>query len=215
MAPNGPKWPPKTPTHTVGLYSVNFTWFGAIQTLMGPLGSKTAIEHQTFDGSLTFWLWFYLSYTVVQNCTFTKYIHSRCRRTRLESTGTSSGICKLNFGFWTRGLLFGLGMTQGDQLDHSLLLILPKPLFDNVLPEHVGLPHVLPLAVHLDFCSEQLERVILRHFNSWVFFCVRPPAWLKVLCGWWVGWVKFLFPFFEFILTLGVLGLGLGLGLVN
>ena len=50
-----PKWPPKTPTHTVGLYSVNFTLFGAIQTLKGPWGSKTAIEHQTFDGSLTFW----------------------------------------------------------------------------------------------------------------------------------------------------------------
>ena len=55
MAPNCLKWPPKTPTHTVGLYSVNFAWFGAIQTLMGPYGSKTAMEHQTFDSSLQCW----------------------------------------------------------------------------------------------------------------------------------------------------------------
>ena len=26
-----------------------------------------------------------------------------------------------------------------------------KPFFDNVFLEHGGLPHVLPLAVHLDF----------------------------------------------------------------
>ena len=52
MAPNGPQRPP---THTVGLNSVIFAWFGAIQTLIGPYGSKTAIKHQTFDTSLTFW----------------------------------------------------------------------------------------------------------------------------------------------------------------
>ena len=45
-------------------------------------------------------------------------------------------------------------LTQDDsgyKLDHSLSLRLLKPFFDNVLLEHVSLPHVLPLAVHLDF----------------------------------------------------------------
>ena len=36
-------------------------------------------------------------------------------------------------------------------MDHLLSLRLLKPFFDNVLLEHGGLPHVLPLAVHLDF----------------------------------------------------------------
>ena len=48
-------------------------------------------------------------------------------------------------------------MTQGDQLDHLLLLRLLKSFFENVLLEHGGLPHVLPLAVHLYFCAEQEE----------------------------------------------------------
>ena len=38
--------------------------------------------------------------------------------------------------------------------------------FDDVLLEHGGLPHVLPLAVHLFFCAEQVEGVILSHFYS-------------------------------------------------
>ena len=39
-----------------------------------------------------------------------------------------------------------------------------KHFFDNVLLEHVGLIHVLPLAVHLVFYAEQVEGVILINF---------------------------------------------------
>ena len=44
---------------------------------------------------------------------------------------------------------YGVGMTQGYQLDQLRLLY---HFFDNVLLELVGLPHVLPLTgtVHLD-----------------------------------------------------------------
>ena len=47
-----------------------------------------------------------------------------------------------------------------------------KNVFDNVLLEHGGLPHVLPLAVHLIFLPEQVEGVILSHFYS-LSFLVR------------------------------------------
>ena len=42
-------------------------------------------------------------------------------------------------------------MTGSYQMDHSVSLRLLKPFFDNVLPEHGTLPHVLSVAVHLDF----------------------------------------------------------------
>ena len=92
---------------------------------------------------------------------------SRCKK---EPDSSQQGQAQ-EFVNWTLVIgqgdfFYGLGMTQGYQLDHSPLLILPKPLFDNVLPGHVGQPYVLNLAVHLDFCSEQLERVNLSHFNS-------------------------------------------------
>ena len=46
-------------------------------------------------------------------------------------------------------------------------------VIDNVLLEHGGLPHVLPLAGHLDFvCARWVAGVILRLFYSWQF-CVR------------------------------------------
>ena len=41
-------------------------------------------------------------------------------------------------------------MACGDQLDYLLAFRLLKPYFDNVILEHAGLPHVLPLAVQLD-----------------------------------------------------------------
>ena len=61
---------------------------------------------------------------------------------------------------------YGLRMTQGYQLDHSLSQRLLKHFFDNVLLEHVVLICVLPHAVHLVFCAEQVEGVILSHFYS-------------------------------------------------
>ena len=48
-------------------------------------------------------------------------------------------------------------MTSGDELDKLLSLRLLKLFFDNVLLEHGGLPHALPLAVQLIFCAEQVE----------------------------------------------------------
>ena len=61
------------------------------------------------------------------------------------------------------GLL--LWMTQGYQLDHTLLLFILKTFCDDVLLEHDGLFYVLPIAVHLDL-AEQVERVILSHLYS-------------------------------------------------
>ena len=69
----------------------------------------------------------------------------------LDSRGTSQGIRNLDFGLLTLDFFYGLRMTQGYQLDHSLLQRLLKHFFDNVLLEHVGLILVLPLAVHLVF----------------------------------------------------------------
>ena len=70
----------------------------------------------------------------------------------------------LEFGL----LLYGLRMTQGYQLDHSLSqgLLKHKTFFDNVLLEHVRLTGVLPLAVHLFLCVVQVEGVILSHTIS-------------------------------------------------
>ena len=63
----------------------------------------------------------------------------------------------LEFGLClgTLDFFYGLGtgddgMTQGYQQNHSLSLKLFKPFFDNDLLKHGRLPHVLPLAVHLD-----------------------------------------------------------------
>ena len=56
-------------------------------------------------------------------------------------------------------------MTQSYLLSLRLL----KPFLDNVLLEHAGLPHVLPLAVHQIFFAEQVEGVILSHFKSLSF----------------------------------------------
>ena len=83
------------------------------------------------------------------------YSHSSCHclivTTRLESTGISQGIWTLVYGLWTSSLFYGLMMTQGYQVDHSL----PQRLYQrnvlNVLLEHVGLIRVFPLAVHLFF----------------------------------------------------------------
>ena len=69
----------------------------------------------------------------------------------LDSTGTSPEIPNMDFGLWTFDFFYGLGMNQDYQLDHSLSLRHLKPFFDNVLLDHCGLPHVLTLAVHLEY----------------------------------------------------------------
>ena len=47
--------------------------------------------------------------------------------------------------------LLTLRSTWGFYLNHLIPLRPFKSVFDNVLLEHGGLPHVLPLAVHLIF----------------------------------------------------------------
>ena len=68
--------------------------------------------------------------------------------------------------------LLTLRSTWGFYLNHLIPLRPFKSVFDNVLLEHGGLPHVLPLAVHLIFLPEQVEGVILSHFYS-LSFLVR------------------------------------------
>ena len=53
--------------------------------------------------------------------------------------------------------LLTLRSTWGFYLNHLIPLRPFKSVFDNVLLEHGGLPHVLPLAVHLIFLPEQVE----------------------------------------------------------
>ena len=82
-------------------------------------------------------------------------------KTRLESTGTSPGIWNMHSGLWTLDFFYGMRMTQGYQLDHSL-----SKRLDNVLLENVGLTRVLPLTAYRFLCAEQVKGVILSHFCS-------------------------------------------------
>ena len=68
--------------------------------------------------------------------------------------------------------LLTLSGTWGFYLNHLIPLRPFKSVFDNVLLEYGGLPHVFPLAVHLFFLPEQVEGVILNHFYS-LSFLVR------------------------------------------
>ena len=62
-----------------------------------------------------------------------------------------------------------LSGTGGFYLNHIIPLRPFKSVLDNVLIKHGGLPHVLPLAVHLIFLAEQVEGIILSHFYSLSF----------------------------------------------
>ena len=55
------------------------------------------------------------------------------------------------FVIWSWNIFYEFRMTQGYQLDHLLSLRVLKPFCDNVVLEYGGLPHVLPLNVHLDY----------------------------------------------------------------
>ena len=94
-------------------------------------------------------------------------------------------------------------------LDAGILIILQKRrlMMINDLLEHGGLPHVLPLAVHLIFLGSQVEGTILSRFC-----CGAPPSCLKVY-----GWVVCGLEEFSVIprplWTLNLTGLGLWLGL--
>ena len=93
-------------------------------------------------------------------------------------------------------------------------------MVDNLLPEHIELPHVLDLAVHLVQLATWMGRgVILKLFFFQHFF----PSCLKVMggVGWVVAHVIILSPQSQldfltgFGLVLGLGGLDLGLGLDN
>ena len=51
--------------------------------------------------------------------------------------------------------------TKGYHNTHYLSPRLFKSVFKNALLEHCGIPHNLPLAVHLDFGVEKVEGIIL------------------------------------------------------
>ena len=73
----------------------------------------------------------------------------------LHSTGKSQ-----TFGLWTSSIDLGL---DSYQVDHSLSLRLLKPFTDNIILIYGELPHVLPLAVHLEiFCADQVKGIILK-----------------------------------------------------
>ena len=101
-------------------------------------------------------------------------------------------------------------------------------MVDHLLPDHVGLLHVLHLAVHLDLTdwigrgdhSETFSLLSLSHWST--------PSWLKVIGGGVVGWwggglcdycvtpvpIEFGFGFRTALgLGLGLRGPDLGLGL--
>ena len=50
-------------------------------------------------------------------------------------------------------------------MDHLVSLRLFKPFFDNVVLEHGGLPHVLSLAVHLDFFGVELVEGVIQCYS--------------------------------------------------
>ena len=63
--------------------------------------------------------------------------------------------------------------------------------FNDVLLEHGGLPHVLPLGVHLNFFCWTSRGDHSKMFSLFGFCCGTPPSCLKVVGWWWVvvgGW---------------------------
>ena len=58
-------------------------------------------------------------------------------------------------------------------------------MFDDVLLEHGRLPHVLPLAVKLDFFCWTSTGDHSKIFLLFELCCGTPPSCLKVM-GWWV-----------------------------
>ena len=102
-------------------------------------------------------------------------------------------------------------------------------MIDKLLLEHVGLPHVLVLAVHLvNFFSWVSQGGHSEQLLFFALFYQSTPSCLKVMggvVGWWAGGPcdfsvsprskSFFFSFFggTFIRLGGLLGQGLGLGL--
>ena len=91
---------------------------------------------------------------------------------------------------------------------------------DDVSLEHGGLPHVLPLAVHLRFFCLTCRGDHSEPFLLYEFYCGTPPSCLKVMVGGWVvvgggGWptavlVSAQGPLVFGFLAFGFWGLGFG-----
>ena len=61
-------------------------------------------------------------------------------------------------------------------------------MVDNLLPDLVGLPHILDLAVHLVQLITWIgRRGHTETFSLFGLFTWSTPSWLKVM-GWGVGW---------------------------
>ena len=80
--------------------------------------------------------------------------------------------------------------------------------FDDVLLEHGGLPHVLPLAVHLEFFGWTSRGDHSKVFLLFGFCCGTPPSCLKVRGGgwWWVAWSNLVSAQGPLVLGLGLWG---------
>ena len=78
-------------------------------------------------------------------------------------------------------------------LDAGILIMMQQLTvkFDDVLLEHGGLPHVLPLAVQLDFFWWTSTGDHSKMFLLFEYCCGTPPSCLKVMGGggggWWPG----------------------------
>ena len=71
--------------------------------------------------------------------------------------GLESHLDHLKLSTLTWDTLLTLRSTWGFSLNHLIPLRPFESVFDNVLLEYSGLPHVLPLAVNLIFLPEQVE----------------------------------------------------------
>ena len=89
---------------------------------------------------------------------------------------------------WAKGV-WGQGLTnkwnphpkKKPKLVHTELNL--SILDDEVLLKHGGLSHGFPLAVHLFFCAEQVEGVILSHIYSLGFIIIGPvPFGFRSYC---------------------------------
>ena len=84
-------------------------------------------------------------------------------------------------------------------------------LIDKLLLKHVGLPHVLDLAVHLvNFFGWMSQGGHSEPLLLLALFYQSTPSCLKVIGGWWVAHVILVSAQVLLVLTLGLWTLGLG-----
>ena len=88
----------------------------------------------------------------------------------------------------TRSIIFGW-MDQDDHSWYQTILLQKLGLIDKLLPEHVGLPHLLVLTVHLvNFFSWVSQGGHSEPLLFFALFYQSTPSCLKVRGGVVVGW---------------------------